>query len=80
MLKNPIIDWIPIDADRPHINEHVLVVCVNLKNHMERHVSKAQYWGERNGHHLWSGHKHVTHWYPLPELPVDISLTNPKRS
>lgn len=69
MIKNPIINWYSIDDVQPRMNERVLVACHNYTNHMQKHVSIAVYFGMRNGHALWSGHRHATHWAPLPELP-----------
>jgi hypothetical protein len=61
--------WIPVTSFLPHEYERVLVVCYNLQNHHDVHVSIATYWGKRNGQPLWSGKKKVSHWMPLPELP-----------
>lgn len=70
MIKNPTIKWISVDDALPHVHERVLVVCINLENKMQRHVSICDYWGcIRPGHLRWSGRKQVTHWAPLPELP-----------
>lgn len=80
MLKNPVIDWIPVEVDLPNEHEHerVLVVCYNYTNHMQTHVSMCTFWGRAsNGRLVWSGNKCVSHWYPVPELPKDIRQ-NPK--
>ena len=63
--------WIPVTECLPKEHERVLVVCYNLQNHTDVHVSIANYWGRKNGCPMWSGKKRVSHWHPLPELPID---------
>ena len=58
-------NWISVEDKLPHKNERVIVTCVNYTNHMDEHVSVSTYFGNNR----WSGHKKVTHWMPLPELP-----------
>ena len=69
-------EWIDVSERLPKKNERVFVVCINRNNKMQRHVSICDFWGD--GHEYlgniyykpkWSGHKEVTHWMPLPELP-----------
>lgn len=69
--------WVPVNMGLPKMGERVLVVCTNMQNQMQEHVSIASWWPIRweagklkeptNAH--WSGHRHVTHWAPLPKLP-----------
>lgn len=70
--------WIPVSMRLPKMGERVLVVCTNLQNQMQAHVSIASWWPvhwlewEKDPTKiLWSGHRHVTHWAPLPDLPTD---------
>lgn len=72
MLKSKITDndWVSIYKDTPRVHERVLVICYNPDNHYDTHISICTYFGRNDrGIHLWSGHKHVSHWYPLPDLP-----------
>lgn len=78
MIKNPIVDWIPVEDALPHRLERVLVVCYNYTNHMQTHVSMCTFFGRAsNGRLVWSGNKCVSHWWPLPKLPKDIQQ-NPR--
>lgn len=79
MIKNDHINWISVDEALPHTGERVLVVCVNCQNKMQRHISICDFRGARHEylgkiyiHPKWSGHKQVTHWAPLPELPKEV--------
>ena len=65
--------WISVDTFLPRKNDRVLVVCTNPQNHMQRYVSVGTYFGDDNFTHkpVWSGHKNVTHWATLPELPPE---------
>ena len=72
MIKNPTVDWIPVEVALPHCYERVLVVCYNYTNYMQTHVSLCTYFGSYRGRPIWSGKKSVSHWMPLPELPKDI--------
>ena len=70
--------WIDVKDKLPKKNERVLVVCTNRNNQMQRHVSICEFWGDRHKYlnkvyykPMWSGHKEVTHWQPLPELPIE---------
>lgn len=78
MIKNEHIKWVSVAEALPHTHERVLVVCINRQNKMERHVSICEFWGARHEvlggvyiKPMWSGHKEVTHWAPLPELPKE---------
>jgi hypothetical protein len=68
--------WISVNDKLPKKGERVLVVCTNYQNQMQEHVSICEFWGDCHyvcgkvvRKPLWSGHKNVTHWMPLPELP-----------
>ena len=70
--------WIDVKDKLPQKNERVLVVCTNYNNKMQRHISICEFWGDKHEHlgevyhkPMWSGHKKVTHWQPLPELPTE---------
>lgn len=72
MIKNNQDGWISVEEslELPHVNERVLVVCANWGNPSDRHVTVREFWGrDIDGRLHWSGHTHVTHWMPLPELP-----------
>lgn len=66
-------EWISVNDKLPKSYERVLVVCINPQNHMQKHISICYFWGNRpwssKKEPLWSGHKNVTHWMPLPDLP-----------
>ena len=66
-----IFDWIPVTSELPKQHERVLVVCYNLQNHTQRHISISSYYVSTTGRVLWSGKKKVTHWMRLPDLPDD---------
>lgn len=65
--------WIPTTMSLPRQHSRVLVVCFNPANHMDRHISIAEYWGQdkQTGRHIWSGNKHVSYWADLPEIPEE---------
>ena len=65
------IHWNRVEDVLPKKNDRVLVVCTNSQNQMQQHISICEYWGNDNPGHkpMWSGHKDVTHWANLPELP-----------
>ena len=58
-------DWIPVEVRLPKPGERVLVAGYNPQNFMNTYVSIAQFRGDRR----WSGHKRVSHWMPLPNVP-----------
>ena len=69
-------EWIDIKERLPKKDERVLVVCTNLQNKMQEHISICEFWGEKHEYlgkvyckPMWSGHKNVIYWQPLPELP-----------
>lgn len=69
-------EWIDIKERLPKKGERVLVVCTNLQNKMQEHISICEFWGEKHEYlgkvyykPMWSGYKNVTYWQPLPELP-----------
>ena len=74
MKKN---EWISVKDSLPKYGQRVLVVCTNLQNKMQKHVSICDYWGSgsdnglRRARPLWSGWKTVTHWMPLPDIPEE---------
>ena len=68
--------WIDVKDKLPKKYERVLVVCTNYNNKMQRHISICEFFGDKHEYlgkvyhkSIWSGHKEVTHWQPLPELP-----------
>lgn len=66
--------WISANGMLPEKFERVLVVCHNRQNHDDKHVTIAQFWGvdQATGRHMWSGHRLVSYWAPLPEMPKEL--------
>lgn len=63
-------DWISVHVKLPKTHERVLVICYDPRNHQDTHVSISTYMGRNDrGLPIWSRHKRVSHWYPLPDLP-----------
>lgn len=63
--------WISVNDMLPKRHDRVLVVCHNYRNHNQKHVTIAEFWGvnQETGRHMWSGHRLVSYWAPLPEMP-----------
>lgn len=74
-LEDPTKRWHSVEKELPPEHLRVLVACHNPQNHMQCHVSIADYYRLRDRGATairWSGGKKVTHWMYLPELPEVI--------
>lgn len=65
-------EWIPVSKALPSYGQRVLVVCNNPQNHSDMHIGISECYRCPDQRIHWTRGYHVTHWMPLPDMPVEF--------